>query len=351
MSELSDRILDRIRMPIAVVNADGAVMYRNSAFEKTFGQDGEDWLRTAAVSLGGEHGWLHRFFTSGSENHVVEIDLNGRLFRIETVMADPLDEPSAALSFEDVTLQADAEQKKSDFISMIVHDLRGPLSGIQATLEFVLSETARFGPMHEDLLKEASLEATRMMGLISEILDFSKIQSGKFVVENQTVLLASILKRSIVSLQAMATRDGVQLYSAHGPDLPAIEGSPEKLTQAVINLISNALKFTPASGVVSVACHAIPDNSHPREVVISVTDSGVGIAEDELGKIFERYGQAATRSLRGEGGTGLGLYIVQEIVHAHSGSLEVASVAGIGTSIVVRLPVRQPTWTLGEEVF
>ena len=190
-----------------------------------------------------------------------------------------------------------------------------------------------------------------MMGLISEILDFSKIQSGKFVVENQTVFLASILKRSVLSLQAVAARDGVHLFSAHGPDLPVIEGSPEKLTQAVINLISNALKFTPAAGLVSVSCQVQPDASAPREVVISVTGSGVGIPEEELGKIFERYEQAGTRSVRGEGGTGLGLYIVQEIVHAHSGSLEVASVAGLGTSIVVRLPLKQPTWSLGEEVF
>lgn len=348
MSNLYATLLDRLSMPVAVVTAAGDIAYRNRAFDQTFGRDGDDWLRSAAVTLGGERGWLHGFFAEEQEQHTVEIELNGRMFRIEKVMANPLEVPSAALVLEDVTLHAEAEQAKSDFTSMIVHDLRGPLSGIQAALEFVLSESARFGPMHEDLLKEASLESTRMMGLVSEILDFSKIQSGKFEVDYQMVMLPSILKRSVKSLQPIAGRDGVQLFSAHGSDLPAIEGSPEKLTQAIINLISNALKFTPSGGVVSVGCHALPEGTRPDHVVITVTDTGIGIAEDELGQIFDRYEQSASRSVRGESGTGLGLYIVQEIVEAHGGALEVASVPGIGTSMVVRLPVRQPTWELGE---
>ncbi|HUF17785.1 MAG TPA: HAMP domain-containing sensor histidine kinase [Thermoanaerobaculia bacterium] len=350
MSTLYATLLDRLSMPVAVVTATGDIAYRNSAFDQAFGGDGDDWLRSAAVTLGGERGWLHGFFAQDQEHHTVEIELNGRMFRIEKVMADPLDVPSAALILEDVTLHAEAEQAKSDFTSMIVHDLRGPLSGIQAALEFVLSESQRFGPMHEDLLKEASLESTRMMGLISEILDFSKIQSGRFEVEYQTVMLPSILKRSIKSLQVVAGRDGVQLFSAHGSDLPAIEGSPEKLTQAIINLISNALKFTPSGGVVSVGCQVIPEAVKPDHVVITVTDTGVGIAEDELGKIFDRYEQSATRSVRGESGTGLGLYIVQEIVEAHGGTLDVASVPGLGTSMVMRLPIHQPTWQLGENL-
>lgn len=349
MSALYETLLDRLNMPVAVVTDSGEIAYRNRAFDQAFGRDGDDWLRSAAVTLGGERGWLHGFFVKEEAEHAVEIELNRRMFRIEKVMSNPLDVPSAALVLEDVTLHAEAEQAKSDFTSMIVHDLRGPLSGIQAALEFVLSESGRFGPMHEDLLKEASLESTRMMGLISEILDFSKIQSGKFEVEYQTVMLSSILKRSVKSLQAIAGRDNVHLFSAHGSDLPAIEGSPEKLTQAIINLISNALKFTPSGGVVSVGCQVVSEAGKPDHVVITVTDTGVGIAEDELGKMFHRYEQTASRSVRGESGTGLGLYIVQEIVEAHGGALDVASVPGIGTCMVVRLPVHQPKLQLGED--
>src|SRR5207253_3752160 len=104
-------------------------------------------------------------------------------YRVDKIMPiDDYDEPSVALLFEDVTTQREAEQAKSDFTSMIVHDLRGPLSGIQGTLEFVLSqEGTRLDPMYADLLTEAQRESERMMNLINELLDFSKIESGNFV--------------------------------------------------------------------------------------------------------------------------------------------------------------------------
>src|SRR5947208_7976228 len=138
------------------------------------------------------------------------------------------------------------EQAKSDFTAQIVHALRGPLSGIQGTLEFVLSqESTRLDALYTDLLTEAQRESERMMGLINEILDFSKIQSGSFLVETEPVRVAGLLKRAVRSLQSVAARDEVFLLSAHGRDIPQILGSVEKLTQAVINQISNSHKFKP----------------------------------------------------------------------------------------------------------
>src|SRR5207244_370178 len=131
--------------------------------------------------------------------------------------------------------------------------VRGPLSGIQGTLEFVLSaEGAKIDSIYTDLLQEAQRESERMMNLINELLDFSKIQSGSFTVETEPVRVAGLLKRAVRSLQTVASRDEVFLLSAHGRDIPQILGSVEKLTQAVINLISNSLKFTPKKGLISV---------------------------------------------------------------------------------------------------
>jgi two-component system phosphate regulon sensor histidine kinase PhoR len=333
-------LLDRLPLPITVVTATGVIMYRNRTFDEAFGAEADSWLRNAALSLGGERGWLHGFFADYQDNHSVEMEFGGRLYRIEKIMAEPLDQSTVALQFDDITRQAEIEQSKSDFTSMIVHDLRGPLSGIQATLDFVLNDRERFGPMHEDLLKEAYGESGRMMNLINEILDFSKIQSGRYTVDYEPVRLAGMLKRAVLSLQAIAVRNEVVLLSAHTSDLPTIEGSVEKLTQAVINLVSNALKFTPRGGVISVGCQAIPDQRHPQHVAIMVSDTGVGISDEDLGRLFQRYEQGGSRAVRGEAGTGLGLYIVKEIAEAHGGSLEVASVQGVGTSVVMCLPVQ-----------
>ncbi|MEO8217149.1 MAG: HAMP domain-containing sensor histidine kinase [Acidobacteriota bacterium] len=338
MTSLYSALLDRLQIPITVVTATGVIMYRNRAFDQTFGTEAEGWMRSAATSVAGERGWLYWFFGDG-EKHSAEVEWNGRIYRIEKVMSEPVDAASVALLIEDVTRQAEAEQAKSDFTSMIVHDLRGPLSGIQATLDFVVQDEDNFGPMHQDLLKEASLESDRMMNLINEILDFSKIQSGKFTVENEPIRLVPLLKRTALSLQAIAARNEVTLISAYGPDLPIVNGSTEKLTQAMINLLSNSLKFTARGGVIALNAQPFPDDNSPDSVAITVTDTGVGISEEELQKLFSRYEQVSSRSFHGESGTGLGLFIVREIIEAHGGTMEVASIEGIGTSMIIRLPV------------
>jgi two-component system sensor histidine kinase BaeS len=153
------------------------------------------------------------------------------------------------------------------------------------------------------------------------------------------VRVAGVLKRAVRSLQSVASRDEIFLLSAHGRDVPQIIGSVEKLTQAVINLISNSLKFTPKKGLISVGAQIIRNGEFPEAIVITVTDSGMGIKAAELQQIWDKYKQSGNKSLRGGGGTGLGLYIVKQVVEAHGGEVTVASIEGVGTSMVLKLPV------------
>ncbi|MEO8382170.1 MAG: HAMP domain-containing sensor histidine kinase [Acidobacteriota bacterium] len=341
-------LLDQLPTCIAAIAENGAIRYRNRAFDGAFGSDAVDWIREAARAVAGERGWLQGFFL-GSEDPI-DVEIEGRIFRIDRIMrleedlSEPLggdDGPAMALSFEDVTRQREAEQSKSDFTAQIVHDLRGPLSGIQGTLEFVLSqEGAKLEALYADLLQEAYRESERMMNLINELLDFSKIQSGNFLIEAEPVRVAGVLKRAVRSLQSVAARDEVFLLNAHGRDVPQIIGSVEKLTQAVINLISNSLKFTPKKGLISVAAQIVRNNDAPESIVITVTDSGTGIPAGDLEMIFAKYKQSG-KSLRGGSGTGLGLYIVKQVIEAHGGEVSVASIEGVGTSMVMRLPVRR----------
>jgi two-component system, OmpR family, phosphate regulon sensor histidine kinase PhoR len=341
MTDFSLSLVDNLGMSIAVVTETGSIVYANNNFRETFGDRAASWIESAARTVGGERGWLQGFFVSGDDRHSMEVDFDGRVYHVERVPAD--NTTGVALIFDDVTRQREAEQAKSDFTSMIVHDLRGPLSGIQGTLDFIINgeNTSRFDPMHEELMREAMRESERMMSLINELLDFSKIESGNFEVEKEPVRIAGVLKRAVVSLQSIAQRDEVNLISAHGSELPGLTGSTEKLTQAVINLVSNALKFTPKKGVISVGAQVNRDADGPVDVVITVTDSGVGMKAEDLGKIFEKYKQTKNKSLRGGGGTGLGLYIVKQVLEAHGGEVKVASLEGVGTCMVLRVPVRR----------
>jgi signal transduction histidine kinase len=336
-------LLDRLPTAIAVITNHGDIEYRNAAFERTFGSDAKSWLKDAARAVAGERGWLQGFFVAGDDDaRTIDVEIEGRVYRVDRIMNAGDGESAVALSFDDVTQQREAEQAKSDFTAQIVHDLRGPLSGIQGTLEFVLSqEGTKLDALYTDLLTEAQRESERMMSLINEILDFSKIQSGSFLVEKEPVRVAGLLKRAVRSLQSVAARDEIFLLSAHGRDVPQIIGSMEKLTQAVINLISNSLKFTPKKGLISVGAQIVRSSEAAEAIVITVTDSGMGIKADELQKIWEKYKQSGNKSLRGGGGTGLGLYIVRQIVEAHGGEVTVASIEGVGTSMVLKLPVRR----------
>jgi signal transduction histidine kinase len=329
-------LLDHLSSCIAVVGDNGTIRYRNRAFEEAFGTDAGQWLKDAARAVAGERGWLQGFFMDAEEQRTIDVEIEGCVYRIDRIMRlDEEDGPGVALAFEDVTKQREAEQSKSDFTAQIVHDLRGPLSGIQGTLEFVLAQEGnKLDSVHSDLLHEAHRESERMMSLINELLDFSKIQSGNFTVEAEPVRVAGVLKRAVRSLQSVASRDEIFLLSAHGRDVPQIIGSVEKLTQAVINLISNSLKFTPKKGLISVGAQIVRNGDVPEAIVVTVTDTGMGMRAEEIDQIFEKYKQSTNKSLRGGGGTGLGLYIVKQVVEAHGGDVSVASIEGVGTSMV-----------------
>src|SRR5262249_55601318 len=161
-----------------------------------------EWLRQATRVVGGERGWLQGYF-AGGDDLSLDVEFEGRVYRIDKVReVAEYGTRAVALLFEDVTVQREMEQAKSDFTAQIVHDLRRPLSGTQGTLEFVLSqEGSKIDSLYTDLLQEAQRESERMMNLINELLDFSKIQSGSFSVETEPVRVAGLLKRAVRSLQ------------------------------------------------------------------------------------------------------------------------------------------------------
>ncbi len=342
MTTFAPALLDNLSIAIAVVTETGELEYKNRLFDDTFGADAAQWIsKSARTNVSGERGWLMQFFADPDIVDPVEAEFHERTYSIQRLEV-AFETPTVALTFDDVTRQREMEQAKSDFTSMIVHDLRGPLSGIQGTLDFVLSsDDARIDPMHEELLLEASRESERMMGLINELLDFSKIESGNFEVEDDPVYLAGILRRSVKSLQTVANRDNVHLLTGHGSDLPTIHGSAEKLTQAIINLVSNSVKFTPKEGLIVVGGKVERGDEGEDHIVVTVTDSGVGMTPEDLAQIFQKYKQSKSKSIRGGSGTGLGLYIVKQIIEAHGGSVTVSSVHGVGTSMVLTLPVRR----------
>jgi signal transduction histidine kinase len=235
----------------------------------------------------------------------------------------------------DVTQAREVARLKDEFVGLISHELRTPLSSILGYLELMRDdEDNPLSAEHLQYLGVAERNAHRLLRLVGDLLFTAQVESGKFPLDSRQVPLESIVTAAIESARPVADAAGIQLVQKL-PDGPAVvHGDPVRLGQAVDNLISNAIKFTPRGGNVTLALE-ITDGS----ALITVRDTGMGIAASELDKLFSRFFRATTATRNAVPGVGLGLTITKAIVTAHHGEMGVESEEGVGTCFSMSLPL------------
>jgi two-component system cell cycle sensor histidine kinase PleC len=228
-----------------------------------------------------------------------------------------------------------ASKVKSEFIANMSHELRTPLNAIIGFSK-LLSEhdQRRLAPNevadYANLIHDA---AGHLLAVINNILDISKIQSGKCVMNAREVALGEVLRASASSFRLMADHAGVLLDERIDRDLPPIVGDSVRLRQVFTNLISNALKFTTRGGSVSITATA-----RPNAVTVCIRDTGVGMTAEEIAVAVTPFGQVDSSHTRWREGTGLGLPIAQALVQLHGGELKLSSQKGTGTTVEVSIP-------------
>ena len=232
-----------------------------------------------------------------------------------------------------------SSQLKSEFLANMSHELRTPLTIILGFTNTVQRGTqGPLNPEQADSLRRVYDNARQLLNLINDILDLSKIEAGQMEVDEQPIALAPFLGSTVDSFQGLARTKGLELKLELEPGLPPEVRTDEiRLRQVVVNLVSNALKFTDAG---DVTLRARPDG--PGHVELTVRDTGPGIAEADVPKIFEQFRQLDGRTTRRAGGTGLGLSIVAKLVEMLGGTIQVRSTLGEGSTFLVRLPVLAP---------
>jgi len=235
----------------------------------------------------------------------------------------------------DVTQAREVARLKDEFVGLISHELRTPLSSILGYLELMRDdEDNPLSEEHLQYLGVAERNAHRLLRLVGDLLFTAQVESGKFPLDSRMVPLDSIVTAALESARPVADTAGIQLVQKL-PDVPAVvHGDPVRLGQAVDNLISNAIKFTPRGGTVTLALEVTADKA-----VITVRDTGMGIAESELDKLFSRFFRATTATRNAVPGVGLGLTITKAIVTAHHGEMGVESEEGVGTCFSMTLPL------------
>jgi signal transduction histidine kinase len=235
----------------------------------------------------------------------------------------------------DVTQAREVARLKDEFVGLISHELRTPLSSILGYLELMRDdEDNPLSDEHLQYLGVAERNAHRLLRLVGDLLFTAQVESGKFPLDARVVPLESIVSAAIESARPVADAAGILLVEKL-PDGPAVvHGDPVRLGQAVDNLISNAIKFTPRGGSVTLALEVTDDKA-----VITVRDTGMGIAASELDKLFSRFFRATTATRNAVPGVGLGLTITKAIVTAHHGEMGVESEEGVGTCFSMSLPL------------
>jgi PAS domain S-box-containing protein len=243
----------------------------------------------------------------------------------------------AALALENARLYAEAQQAnrmKDEFLAVLSHELRTPLNAIVGYARLL-----RGGILPADKaargLETLERNAGWLTQIVEDVLDVSRIVSGKIRLDVQAVELPVIVDNSVATVQPAADAKGVRLQTLIDPNVAPVSGDPDRLQQVVWNLVSNAVKFTPRGGRVQVRLERA--NSH---IDIVVSDTGIGIAADFLPYVFERFRQAEAGTTRKTGGLGLGLAIVRHIVEMHGGTVRAASAGeGKGSTFRVSLPM------------
>jgi len=235
----------------------------------------------------------------------------------------------------DITKQKELDSMKSAFVASVSHELRTPLVAIEKSISLLLTRAT--GPLsdnQEQFLTIADRNLKRLARLINDLLDLSKLEAGKMQVKMQPVALDKVINESIDGLNNWASSKSIQIQRNIAPGLPEANLDPDRIIQVMTNLVGNAIKFTPVNGVVTVSASL---NSHNIEV--SVQDTGIGIPQESLEKVFDKFYQVGERAATDISGTGIGLSIAKEIVELHGGRIWVESERGNGAKFTFTLPV------------
>jgi two-component system, sensor histidine kinase and response regulator len=353
----------------AIVGMDerGRVTDWNPHAETTFGWSRDEILgKVLADTIIPEHyrsahrtGLAHYLATGdgpvlGTLLELTALDRAGREFPIELAIsrASALGNEALFVGFvRDITTRKEAEhaittlnaelrvanQHKSEFLATMSHELRTPLNAILGFSELLLDDsTGKYNATtRQRFLAQISTSGKHLLDLINDILDLSKVEAGQMFLELETVSVSVTVGQVINTIEPIASKKGVRVEADVGA-AGSVQADPHKLVQMLLNLVSNAVKFTPEGGSVAISAQR-----NAETIEISVTDTGIGIAKSDLDRLFREFQQLDSGPGRHQEGTGLGLALTQRLAVLHGGGVRVVSEPGKGSVFTLELPLQQ----------
>jgi len=335
-------VLEHMADGVLIIDDTGHVSLINPAAVRLLDTTQEAALQHSFAQVVRDHRlidlWEESRRQRAGQSEFIEMDA-GQIFLQAIITPFAEDSGSSCLVIlQDLTSMRRLETVRRDFISNISHELRTPLAGLKALVDTLRDGAMDDPPAAERFLNRIEVEVDSMTQMVEELLQLSRIESGQTGDELVSTDIAGVVMHSAERLRPQAERAGIDLIIDYTEELPRVMADSERIRQVVINLVHNAIKFTPAGGKITISA-----TGDPYEVVVSVADTGVGIPRGDLPRIFERFYKADRA--RSGGGTGLGLAISKHIIQAHAGRIWVESVEAKGSTFYFALPVINPDLT------
>lgn len=346
-------MLETTPAALMIFDLDGSVRLRNRAATEVLGIEPQNpelrknyWKRFKRVAKDGSiippNQWVSSRALRGEtvSNHEIEIHHpDGRVYPIIASGAPLKNElghvTGAVVAFQDISRLREVDRMKEEFVSIVSHELRTPLTSIRGSIQLVLGEPGSVPDQeHQHLLQIALNNCERLIRIINDILDVSKIESGNLPLHRKAVNVAELVRQSVDVVAGPARHVNVRVDVKLPANLRPVMVDQDRVVQALVNLLSNAVKFAPQGSTVTVAA-----TSGEQFITLSVSDEGEGIAPENLNRLFRKFQQVDSSSSRRKGGTGLGLAITKALVEQHGGRIYVDSEVGKGTRFSITLPL------------
>lgn len=339
---------------IVVLDAQDRLILANQSFAKAFGMPDPDLLankdwsavrESAAVEFDDRELFFETLarlnYSRDSAVAALDIRIKSPVARTLSMSSSPVNDASGRylgrlFVFRDVSAERSADEAKTDFISMVSHELRTPLTSIVGYVDLLLEEAGgEHSPESSRLLKVVRRNSNRLARLVADILDLSRIDNARFDLEPSDVDVSSLITELVESMSADFKEKNQDITMILPAGLPTIFVDRIRIGQVFTNLLSNAHRYTPSGGYISVKAFSDDEN-----LTVVLKDTGVGISRDDQSRMFERFARINRKEQRQAGSTGLGLAITKALVELHGGTVSVVSSQGKGSEFTVTIPHR-----------